>query len=1110
MWRAHLLFFSLFLPFGTQAKVPIQLASDLALSPDGKQIAFFWRGDVWTAPVNGGGARQLTRHPATDRQPAWSPDGKQIAFVSEREGGRQVWIMPAWGGAPRKITLHTEGFILEEWMPDGKNLLTSITRDHFWRRGERFSIIQSSGKQKTERVLFDDYGQYPSISPDGKQLLYNREGERWWRKGYTGSRTSQVWLWNSEGKKHTKMLDEEDSRWPLWKPDGKAFYYVGARNGVLNLREYEMATKKDRQITKFKDDSVVFPAISRDGSVIAFRHLFDFYQLKPGKAEKPVKIDLWAPGDVTIAKTQRRILNKATEVAFSKDGLEIAFIAGGDAWIMDTELREPIQITNTPEEESEPVWSKDGNQLIFLSGQGGQEDIWQAERTDSKKYWWQNRSFKLKRLTNDASTEYNLSLSPNGGTFGYYKDRGDFWVMDAKTQKSRRLFENWNSSQYDWSPDGKWIVYAVSDNDFNRDIWIRPIDGSREPFNLSRHPDNEFSPRWSPDGKVIAFTGRRRDQEVDIFYVYLRAEDDQKNSRARKLAKALEKMQKGRPPKPVTPPTPSKPVKPDPKKEAPKKEDKPKPAKPEAKPKAPAPAPKKAGLRIDFEGIHDRIRTISIPDSSESNLLWSPDSKRLAFSAKIAGKQGTYAVTFPDGLKPTLLTTTTGSKAQWVGSSVRWLTSGVPATMSSTGRATSYSFSAKQEINVGKSYHAAFDLCWRSMRDYWYDPAMGNRNWNAVRKKYGPMAAGSTDGYTLGLVINLMLGELNGSHLGFSYRGPEITPTAPKPGWTDTTAHLGVRFTSNHKGPGLKVRDIIPKGPADRETTHVKPNEIITHIDGKKIDPESDLTSILTGRPDRDIILKLQSGTRRKKQVREVTLRPTSYSYARSRLYEKWIHDTRDAVEKSSEGKLGYMHIAGMNMTSFFRFEEELYSVGAGKDGIIIDVRENGGGSTTDHLLTILTQPRHAITVPRGGGRGYPQDRKVYASWHKPIVVLCNQNSYSNAEIFSHAIKHLKRGKVVGVPTAGGVISTGGRSIMDMGFLRMPFRGWYLMGTGEDMELNGAVPHYVLWPKPGELPAGRDTQLRKAISVLKKEVKKYNNRPQPELKNATSKLKEKK
>lgn len=1100
--RAYLGLLLSFLPLLTQAKVPIRMASDLALSPDGKQIAFFWRGDVWVAPVEGGGARQLTRHPAIDRQPAWSPDGKHIAFVSEREGGQQVWIMPAWGGAPRKITLHTEGFILEEWMPDGKSLLTSITRDHFWRRGERFSIIQSDGKQKTEQVLFDDYGQYPSVSPDGKQVLYNREGERWWRKGYTGSRTSQIWLWDSTSNKHTKLLGSTDSRWPLWKPDGKAFYYIGAPNGVLNLREYELASKKDRQITKFKDDSVVFPTLSRDGSVIAFRHLFDFYQLKPGKTEKPVKINLWAPGDISITKTQRRVLNKATDVAFSKDGLEIAFIAGGDVWVMDTELREPIQITNTPEEEDEPIWSKDGNQLIFLSGQGGQEDLWLVERTDTKKYWWQNKSFKSKRLTNDASTEYGLSLSPDGGTFAYFKDRGDFWVMDAKTQKSKRLFKSWNSSQYDWSPDGKWIVYAVSDNDFNRDIWIRPIDGSREPFNLSRHPDNEYNPRWSPDGKVIAFTGRRRDQEVDIFYVYLRAEDDQKNSRTRKLAMALEKMQKGRPAKPVIPSSPTKQIKADP-----KKEDKAKPVKPEAKPKTPATAPKKPALKIDFEGIHDRIRGISIPDTTESNLLWSPDSKRLAFSANIDGKRGTYAVSFPDSLKPTLLTSTSGSNARWVGSNIRWLVSGVPATLSSTGRPSSYSFSAKQEIDLGQTYHAAFDLCWRAMRDNWYDPAMGNRNWDEVRKKYGPMAAASTDGYTLGMVINLMLGELNGSHLGFSYRGPELTPTAPRQGWTDMTAHIGVRFTSNHKGPGLKVRDVIPKGPADRETSRIKANEIITHIDGKKVSFESDLTSLLTGRPDRNVILKVQSGNRGKKQVREITLRPTSFASARSRLYEKWIHFNRAEVAKFSDNKLGYMHIAGMNMTSFFRFEEELYSVGAGKDGIVIDVRENGGGSTTDHLLTILTQPQHAITVPRGGGRGYPHDRKVYASWHKPVVVLCNQNSYSNAEIFSHAIKHLKRGKVIGVPTAGGVISTGGRSIMDMGYLRMPFRGWYLMDTGEDMELHGAVPHHVLWPKPGELPAGKDTQLRKAIGVLKKEVKKYNNRPQPELKNATSRQK---
>ena len=1075
------------LPVALFARVPIKLASDPAVSPDGKQIAFFWRGDVWSASINGGAARQLTRHPAVDRQPAWSPDGKQIAFVSEREGGRQVWVMPASGGAPRKLTEHTEGFTLEEWMPGGKGLLTSVRRDHFWRHSDRFMVVNANGQQTRERAVFDAYGNYPSVSADGQRILYNREGERWWRKGYTGSRTAQVWLWDGEKKSHTQLLTGDDARWPTWKPDGKKFYYTGARGGsALNLREYDMTTKKDRQITKFADDSVVFPAISRDGSVIAFRRLFDFYFLKPGLNEKPVKINLFAPGDVAVPRLQRRVLSKATEVAFSKDGLDLAVIAGGDVWVMDTELREPVQVTNTPEDETEPVWH--GDKLVFLSGRGGQVDLWQCTRADEKKYWWQSTSFSLKRLTNDAATEYGLSRSPDGKHFGFLKERGDFWVMDANSTKARRVFKSWNAPQYDWSPDGKWIVYAVSDNDFNRDIWLRPLDGSRAPFNLSRHPDNEYNPHWSPDGKKIAFTGRRRDQEVDIFYVYLRAEDDEESSRARRLTKALEKMKKGRPPKPAP--------KEEPKEGGGKKPD---PKKPEAKPAKP-------GLTIDFEGIHERIRTISIPDSSESGLFWSGDSIKLAFTATVAGKRGTYTVSFPDSLKPTLLTATAGTSPRRVGANIGWLANGTPGTLSITGKATSYAFKAQQEFDLGKRYRAAFDMCWRAMRDHFYDDALGNRDWAAIRKKYAPMAESAPDGYTLSLTISLMLGELNGSHLGFYYRGPETAPTAPAPGWTDTTAHLGVRFTEASKGGGLRIRDLIPDGPAERVESQLKPGEVITDIDGKKLGPKTDLVKLLTGRQDRDIVLQVKAGPRAKK-TREVKLRPITFGTARSRLYEKWIRENRAMVDKLSGGKLGYLHIAGMNMPSFFRFEEELYSVGAGMDGIVIDVRENGGGFTTDHLLTILTQPRHAITVPRGGGRGYPQDRKVYASWHKPIVVLCNQNSYSNAEIFSHAIKHLKRGKVVGVATAGGVISTGGMNIMDLGFLRMPFRGWYLLGTGEDMELHGAEPHIQIWPKPGDWPAGRDGQLRRAVGVLKKDVAKYKARKQPDLLKASGREK---
>jgi tricorn protease len=197
------------------------------------------------------------------------------------------------------------------------------------------------------------------------------------------------------------------------------------------------------------------------------------------------------------------------------------------------------------------------------------------------------------------------------------------------------------------------------------------------------------------------------------------------------------------------------------------------------------------------------------------------------------------------------------------------------------------------------------------------------------------------------------------------------------------------------------------------------------------------------------------------------------------------------------------MHIRSMGWSSFQKFEAELYAVGHGKDGLVIDVRNNGGGFTTDHLLTALTQPAHAITVPRGGGEGYPQSRQVYATWSKPVVVLCNQNSFSNAEIFSHAIKNLGRGKLVGVPTAGGVISTGGRRIMDVGSIRMPFRGWFVLKTGEDMELNGAVPDHVLWPEPGQMPAGKDLQLEKAVQVLRADVQAWKARPRPPLRRSS-------
>jgi tricorn protease len=1105
----------LFSPTLLDAAEPIRLANNPALSPDGSTLAFSWAGEIWLVPSEGGMARSITRHPSRDLQPRFSPDGKEIAFVSDREGSPQVFVMPVDGSAsPRQVTFHTEGSLLQGYFPGGQSLLVSGNRDHYWYSSARFFKV-ARDRREAEELLFDDYGHDGSISPDGKLLLFAREGPPIWRKGYRGSQSSQVWLYNLGAKTFRKLLEPDGGAlFPLWKPDGNGFYYVAVNEGALNLWAYDFETSKGTALTSLKDDSVLYPCVSKDGSTLVFRHLFDLYRFRPGKDDAPQKLTITRGGDGSLEKIERRNLTSADQVAFSKDGLEIAFIAGGDLWVMDTELLEPQQVTNTPEEERDPVFSPDGDALLVVSDQGGQSDIYRVEKAESGAFWWQNSTFKKERLTNNVEVESALKWSPDGSKVGFVKGRGDLWVIDPKGKDAKAVVQSWDRPEFDWSPDGHWLVFAQSDNDFNRDIYIVPVDGSRPPFNVSRHPDVDSDPVWSPDGKTIAFTARRGDNQVDIYYVFVQRDDDEKGSRDRTIEKAVEKITKAR------------------KKAASKKDD-------EAKKGDAGTQPEKKPVKvaIDFDRIQERVRQVALANVTESNLFWSPDSKRLAFSATIDGRTGLFTIEIPDDLKPKPLGTFPMAQARWLepGNLVVGLSGGSPASFSGGGGSPSaasgtparttpaarggdsgegagrdgiYRVRARQEVDLPQKYRAAFELAWRHMRDGFYDEKLGNRNWDAIRRKYVDAAAEAPDPDGLATVVNLMLGELNGSHLGYTATSgrvnvrpaPGAGPATPPTRWNVVTAHLGLRFASDYQGPGLKVKDVIGDSPADHKRSKVEPGEIILSIDGLTVDPSMDLTKVLNGPTDRDIRLLVRD---RAGKERTVSLRPISYAAVSRLLYEKFIKDCRKTVDDASKGRLGYLHIRGMDFPSFHRFEQELYAVGSGKDGLIIDVRNNGGGSTTDHLLTALTQPVHAIAVPRGGGPGYPQDRMVYATWNKPIVVLCNQNSFSNAEIFSHAIKTLKRGQLVGVPTAGGVISTGGTPIMDVGFLRMPFRGWYTINDGEDMELHGAVPDHIIWPEPGEMPAGKDLQLSKAIEVLLKDVDAFRAKPQPRLKKSS-------
>ncbi|MCC6510969.1 MAG: PD40 domain-containing protein, partial [Pirellulaceae bacterium] len=440
-----------------QAAEPIvvQMANDPTLSPDGKTLVFVWGNDLWSVPIAGGQATRLTTDPARDAQPRFSPDGQQLAFVSDRTGAEQIYVMPAQGGLPIQKTFHSEGYTLVGWFPDGESLLALGQRDHFWRAAQR--MLRINLKQPTvEKVLLDDTATHAAISPDGKKVLFVREGERWWRKGYRGQRAGQIWLLDLTDGSTTELLHEGyECLWPLWMPDGSGFYFTKGDPQGFDLWRYRFAKKADKpgkqkKLSGFDEDSIVQPTLSKDGSTLVFRHLFDLYAYAPDDGQAaPRKIAITVAADVGARDDRLPATHtRADNVAFTDDGLEIAFTAGGDLWVMDSELREPIQVTKTDGQESDPLFATDGRSLFFTRATDGQVDLWMATPKSTELFWWQQQKFVETQLTQSADSESNLQLSPDGKQLFYQKGRCDLAVLDLATKESKLLVDGFSSVGY--------------------------------------------------------------------------------------------------------------------------------------------------------------------------------------------------------------------------------------------------------------------------------------------------------------------------------------------------------------------------------------------------------------------------------------------------------------------------------------------------------------------------------------------------------------------------------------------------------------------------------------------------------------------------------------
>ncbi|MDP7063093.1 MAG: S41 family peptidase [Planctomycetota bacterium] len=480
---------------------------------------------------------------------------------------------------------------------------------------------------------------------------------------------------------------------------------------------------------------------------------------------------------------------------------------------------------------------------------------------------------------------------------------------------------------------------------------------------------------------------------------------------------------------------------------------------------------------IDWDDLGQRLRRMTRREGNERMVGWNADSDKIYFNAN-TGTRLTSNSTAESGFFSVDIFERKEDKVESVTVRSFSLADKTPFYVKSgsiVGGKKSYPFSVQYREDRTEVRDAVARETWRLLDRNFYDPNFHGHDWSASLEKWLPLAKVASTQEDYGEMMNWMLGEMNASHMGYYNFGSTRAKETDSPGM----GMLGVLWDESYPGPGRKVAETLLGTPATRSISELFAGDLVLSVDGVPYMEGDNWARLMTGKAGKEVFLSVEDAEGEK---REVVIRPTSS--ISGALYRRSEDIARARVEEASGGRLGYVHIESMSTEPLIDFERALFDAAHDKDVLLIDVRENGGGWTTDMILAMLTVRDHAITIPREGGEGYPQGRRVFATWDKPVVVLCNENSYSNAEIFSWAIKTLGRGKLVGKQTYGAVISTGGASLSDGSFVRLPFRGWYVNDADmTNMELNGCPPDFPVENLPGDYVTGLDRQLEKAIEV---------------------------
>ena len=1070
-----------FVAASSYAATPLWLR-DVQISPDGTEIAFCYKGDIYKVPSNGGTATQLTTQASYECSPIWSPDSKQIAFASDRNGNFDLFVMSADGGAARRLTTHSASEIPSTFTTDGNYILFSASIQDPANSAlfptsamtELYKVPVTGGR--TEQVLGTP-AEMVCFDKSGKTFLYqDRKGfEDEWRKHHTSSITRDVWLYDSENGKHTNLTAHAgEDRNPVFAPDGQTVYFLSERDGsTFNVYSFPISSPQSlKTVTHFKTHPVRFLSMGSNGT-LCYTYDGEIYTQKQGDKPQKVKIDIIRDDQNTIADLN--FSNGATSATVSPDGKQVAFIVRGEVFVTSADYNTTKQITHTPAREAGLTFSPDNRTLAYASERNGNWELYMAKIARKEEANFPNTTAIEEEvlLPSDKTERTYPQFSPDGKELAFIEDRNRLMVLNLETKKVRQVTDGstWFSTgggfDYSWSPDGKWFTLEFIGNrhDPYSDIGMVSAQGGKI-INLTNSGYTNGSPRWVLDGNAILFITERYGMRAhaswgslnDVMLVFMNQDAYDKFRLSKEdyeLQKELEKEQKN-----TT--------------EA-KKNDK---KKGDNKEKSEEKKEEKVkDIVVELNNIEDRIVRLTPNSSDLGSAIITKDGETLYYLSAFEGgydlwkmnlrKKDTKLLHKMDAGWANMEMDKDGKNLFLLGSN----TMQKMGTDSESLKPISYQAHVKMDLAAERDY--MFNHVYKQEQKRFYNLNMHGIDWDAMTKAYRKFLPHIDNNYDFAELLSEYLGELNVSHTGGRFR-PQLKG--------DATATLGLLYDWNHNGKGLLISEVVEKGPFDHARSKVKAGNIIEKIDGQEITPESDYSVLLNGKARKKTLVTLYN-PQTKERWEEVVV-PVSNGVMSDLLYARWVKQRAADVDKWSNGRLGYVHIESMGDDSFRSVYSDILGKYNNREGIVIDTRFNGGGRLHEDIEILFSGKKYFTQVVRGREACDMPSRR----WNKPSIMVQCEANYSNAHGTPWVYSHQKIGKLVGMPVPGTMTSVSWETLQDPTLVfGIPVIG-YRLPDGSYLENSQLEPDIKVANSPETVVKGEDTQLKAAVDELLKEI----------------------